>query len=81
MGGGYSTCGEVRNIQKIVVGEPERKRSHGRPGDRWENNVKNLKEISWRAWTGFIVARDRRKWQTPHEHCLIFRFHKRQGLP
>jgi hypothetical protein len=33
-----------------------------RPDCRWENNVKNLEEISWSVWTGFIVAQDRRKW-------------------
>jgi site-specific DNA-cytosine methylase len=37
--------------------------SRGRPGDRWEINVEDLKEISWRVSTGFIVAQDRKKWQ------------------
>jgi hypothetical protein len=30
----------MRNAYKILVGKPERKRPFGRPGYRWEDNIK-----------------------------------------
>jgi hypothetical protein len=32
--------GEMRNVHKILVGKPERKRPLGTPRHRWEDNVK-----------------------------------------
>jgi hypothetical protein len=32
--------GEKRNAYKILVAEPERKRPLGRPGRRWEDNIR-----------------------------------------
>jgi hypothetical protein len=37
--------GEMRNVCKILVGKPERKRPLGRPRRKWEDNV--LTEIVW----------------------------------
>jgi hypothetical protein len=31
---------EMRTAYKILVGKPERSRSPGRPGPRWEDNIK-----------------------------------------
>jgi hypothetical protein len=40
--------GEIRNAYKILVGQPERKRRHGRPKHRWEDNIRmDLKKIGW----------------------------------
>jgi hypothetical protein len=39
-----------RNAYMILVGEPEGKRSLGRPRRRWVNNIKmDLREIGWDA--------------------------------
>jgi hypothetical protein len=38
MGWIYSMRGEIRNAYKIVIGNPERKRTLWRPRSRWENN-------------------------------------------
>jgi hypothetical protein len=32
--------GEKRNLYRLLVGKPEGKRSLGRPGRRWINNIK-----------------------------------------
>jgi hypothetical protein len=40
--------GEMTNEYKILVGKPEGKRQHGRPGRGWEYNMKrDLREIRW----------------------------------
>jgi hypothetical protein len=37
--------GERRSIYRVLVGRPEGKRPLGRPGRRWEDNIKmDLKE-------------------------------------
>jgi hypothetical protein len=52
MGREYSTHGEKRNVDSILVGKPEGKRPLGRPRcGRWENNntrfKMDLREIGW----------------------------------
>jgi hypothetical protein len=38
--------GAMRNMYNILVGKPEGKRLLGRPGHRWEDNIKmDLREI------------------------------------
>jgi hypothetical protein len=32
--------GEMRNAGKILVGKPEGKRHHRRPGRSWEDNIR-----------------------------------------
>jgi len=43
---GHVACmGEMRNIYKILIGEPEGNRLLRRPGYRWEDNIRmDLKE-------------------------------------
>jgi len=45
---------ERRGVYSVVVGKPERKRTHERPRNRWEHNIKmDLQEVGWRGvWTG-----------------------------
>jgi hypothetical protein len=41
-----STNGEKRKAYRILVGKPEGKRQLGRPGRRWEDNIRtDLREI------------------------------------
>jgi hypothetical protein len=48
MGGACSTNGEMRNAYRILEGKREGKRPLGRPGRRWEDNIKmDLREIGW----------------------------------
>jgi hypothetical protein len=46
---------EVRNVRKIFVGKPERKRPLGRLRRTWEDNIrKGLREMGGNLWTGCI---------------------------
>jgi len=38
--GHVTLMGKVRNVYKIFVAKPERKRRRGKPRHRWENNIK-----------------------------------------
>jgi hypothetical protein len=45
----------------VLVGKPEGNRPIGRPGRRWEDNIKNdLKEIGWEVvyWIDLVQDRD-----------------------
>jgi hypothetical protein len=40
--------GEIRNVHKILFGNPEEKRPFGRSRRIWEENIKmDLREIGW----------------------------------
>ena len=46
--GHVARMGEKGSSSNVLVVEPEGKRPLGRPGLRWENNIKmDLKEIGW----------------------------------
>jgi hypothetical protein len=46
MGGACGTYGERRDVYRVLVVKPERKRSLGRPRHRWEDNIKvDLQEV------------------------------------
>jgi hypothetical protein len=56
--------GEKRNVYKIVVVKPERKRPLGRPRRRWVNNIKmDLTEIGWGGIDWIDLAQDRVQWR------------------
>jgi hypothetical protein len=45
--------GERRGAYRALVGKPKGRRPLGRPGRRWEDNIKmDLREVGWGAWTG-----------------------------
>jgi len=57
-------CRDRRDVYSILVGRPEGKRPLGRPGRRWEDNIKmNLQETGWGVWTGASWPH-RYSWQT-----------------
>jgi hypothetical protein len=63
--GHVARIGEKRNVYKLLVGKPERKRPLGRPRRRWIDNIKmDLLEIgvSVEDWIG--LAQDRYRWRT-----------------
>jgi hypothetical protein len=56
--------GEKRNAYVILVGKPEGKRPLGRPGHRWEDNIKmDLREIGWDGMDWTDLAQDRDQWR------------------
>jgi len=58
---GLVACvGEMRNMYKILVGKPERKRLLGSSRHRWEDNIRiNLTEIKWEGVDWMRLAQDR----------------------
>jgi len=53
--GHIAHIGEMRNVYKILVRKPEKKRPLRRPKHRWEDNIRlNLKEEVGRVQIGFI---------------------------
>jgi len=48
IGGASSTYGERRGVYRVLVRDPEGKKTLGKPGHRWEDNVKTgLQEVEW----------------------------------
>jgi hypothetical protein len=55
--------GEKRNVYRLLVGKPERKRPLGRPRRRWIDNIKmELLEIGLSVVSWIGVAQDRYSW-------------------
>jgi hypothetical protein len=49
--------GERRVAYRVLVGKPEGKRPLGRPGRRWEDNIKmDLREVGWEGMDWIILA-------------------------
>jgi hypothetical protein len=56
--------GANRNAYRILMGNPEGKRTLGRPRCRWVDNMKmDLREIGWDAMDWFDLAQDRDQWR------------------
>jgi len=50
--------GKKRGAYRIMVEKPKEKTPLGRPGLRWEDNIKmDLQEIGWCAWTRLVWLR------------------------
>jgi hypothetical protein len=62
--GHVARMGEKRNVYRLLVGKPERKRPLGRPRRRWINNIKMdllVMGVSVVDWIG--LAQDRYRWR------------------
>jgi hypothetical protein len=56
--------GEGRDVYRVLVGKPERKRLPGRPRHRWDDNIRtDLQEVGYGCVDWIGVAQDRDKWQ------------------
>jgi hypothetical protein len=56
--GHVAHMGDIRNVYKILVGNPEERRLLGRHKRRWEDNIKmDQKEIGFEKWIVFIWLR------------------------
>jgi hypothetical protein len=65
--------GEKRNVYRLLVGKPERKRPLGRPRRRWIYNIKmDFLEIGLSVVDWMGLAQDRYRWRA-------FGFHKMLG--
>jgi hypothetical protein len=58
-----STNEAKRNTYRILVRNPEGKRSLGRPRRRWVGNIEmDLREIGWGGMDWIALAQDRDQW-------------------
>jgi hypothetical protein len=56
--------GEKRNVYRLLVGKPERKRPLGRPRYRWVDNIRlNLGDIAWSGVDYISLAQDSDRWR------------------
>jgi hypothetical protein len=64
MGWACSTYGRKKRCAQGLVGEPEEKRTLGRPRRRWEDNIKmDLQEVGRGFWDWMELAQDRDRWR------------------
>jgi hypothetical protein len=62
--GHVAGMGEKRNVYRILVGKPEKKRPLGRPRRRWVDNIKiDLREIGWDGMDWIDLVQDRDQWR------------------
>jgi hypothetical protein len=56
--------GEWRDIYRVLVGKPERKRPLGRPRHRWEDNINmDLQEVGCGGVFWIELAQDMDRWR------------------
>jgi hypothetical protein len=49
-------------VHRVLVGKPEGKRPLGKPGHKWEDNIKmDFQEVGGMDWID--VAQDRERWR------------------
>jgi hypothetical protein len=61
--GHVAHMGEERNVYRVLMGKPERKRPIGRPKRRWEDGIRmDLREIDWGSVDWIQLAQDRDQW-------------------
>jgi hypothetical protein len=62
--GHVARIGERRRIYRVLVGKPERKKPHGRPRRRWEDNIKtDLQDVGCGGKEWIELAEDRESWR------------------
>ena len=65
---------EGRGVHKVLVGKPEGKRPLGRPGHRWEDNIKmDLQEMGRSCGDWMELAQDRDRWRALVSTVMNFR--------
>jgi hypothetical protein len=53
----------ISRVRHILVGRPEGRRPLGRPGCRWEDNIKmDLQDVGW-GMDWIELAQDRDRWR------------------
>jgi hypothetical protein len=53
-----------REVHRVLVGKPEKKRPLGRPRRRWEDNIKmDLQEVGGGRRDWIELAQDRDRWR------------------
>ena len=73
--------GEGRGVYRVLVGKPEGKRPLGRPGCRWEDNIKmDLQEVVEGCGDWIELAQDRDRWRALVNAVMNLQVPKIQGI-
>ena len=73
--------GEGREVHRVLVGEPERKRPLGRPRCRWEDNIKmDFQEVEGGCGDWMELAQDRDRWRALVSAVMNLRVPKMGGI-
>ena len=68
-------------MHRVLVGKPERKRPLGRPGRRWEDNIKMyLQEVGGGCGDWMELAQDRGRWRALVNRVMNLRVPKMRGI-
>jgi len=79
--GHVARMGEGRVMDRFLVGNPEEKRPLGRPGRRWEDNIKmDLKEVGMGCGDWMELAQDRDMWRALVNTARNLRVPKMRGI-
>ena len=73
--GHVARMGEEREVCRVLLGKPERKRPLGRPRRRWVDNIRmDRQEVGcvYRDWIG--LAQDRDRWRSLVSAVMNLRF-------
>jgi len=78
--GDVARIGEGRGVHRVLVGKPEGKRPLGRPGRRWEDNIKmDFQEVGEGCGDWMELAEDRDRWRALVSTVRNLRFPKMRG--
>jgi hypothetical protein len=70
---------DKRGAYRILVGRPEGRRPLGRPGSRWEDNIKMyLQDVGW-GMDWIELAQDRDRWHAVVNPAMNLRVPKNAG--
>jgi len=62
--GHVALMGERRVVYRVLVGKPKGKKPPGRPGLRWQDNIKmDLQEVGCGGMDYIKLAQDRDRWR------------------
>ena len=68
-------------MHKVIVGKPEGERPLGRPGRRWEDNIKmDLQDVGGGCGDWMELARDRDMWRALVNTVRNLRVPKMRGI-
>jgi hypothetical protein len=80
MGGPCSTIGEKKSTYRLLMGNPEGKRTLGRPRHRWVDIIRmDLGEVGWGGVDWIVLGQDRDRWTALVSAVMSLRVHKMSG--